>query len=210
MGFGMCGGRRRPALDRCLPTVGRPKRLAGWALSGRASRGFPLACLREAGRVEGASPKSEDPNDGELVVREYEAQDGKEYFISWESKPIDPGNDSSDYHSLGYVENREVLFGFVRLRITKNQCIDIFPELENCALVRELHVYGKTMSVSKINEGGEEVQHIGIGKTLMNKAEEIAKEYRYPKICVIAGIGTRNYYRKLGYENVETFMIKNI
>jgi ELP3 family radical SAM enzyme/protein acetyltransferase len=177
-------------------------------------KGLKSHCIRsrEAGRVEGASPKSEDPNDGELVVREYEAQDGKEYFISWESKPIDPGNDSipATYHTLGYIETREVLFGFVRLRITKNQCIDIFPELENCALVRELHVYGKTMSVSKINEGGEEVQHIGIGKTLMNKAEEIAKEYGYPKICVIAGIGTRNYYRKLGYENVETFMIKNI
>jgi histone acetyltransferase (RNA polymerase elongator complex component) len=88
--------------------------------------------------------------------------------------------------------------------------VDIFPELENCALIRELHVYGKTMSVSKINEGGEEVQHIGIGKTLMNKAEQISKDNGYKKICVIAGIGTRNYYRKLGYQNIETFMIKNI
>jgi histone acetyltransferase (RNA polymerase elongator complex component) len=145
-----------------------------------------------------------------LVIREYEAQGGKEYFISWESKPIgeEVKENGENYLTLGYKENREILFGFVRLRITKNQCVDIFPELENCALIRELHVYGKTMSVSKINTGGEEIQHIGIGKKLMNKAEEIAKENGFLKICVIAGIGTRNYYKKIGYENVETFMIK--
>ena len=162
-------------------------------------KGLKCKCIRsrESGNFD------EDPKNGELVVRTYDAHDGKEYFISWESK------------------DREVIFGFCRLRITKNQTIDIFPELENCALIRELHVYGKTLKVNDSNLSDDiindnenftvkPVQHIGIGKTLMNKAEEIAKENNFKKICVIAGIGTRNYYRKLGYDKIETFMIKNI
>jgi ELP3 family radical SAM enzyme/protein acetyltransferase len=150
-------------------------------------RGLKCQCIRtrEAGR------HNQLPEDGELVIREYDAHEGKEYFISWESK------------------DREVIFGFVRLRITKNQCVDIFPELEDCALIRELHVYGKTIKVNDKNNG-DAVQHIGIGKTLMNKAEEISKENGYNKVCVIAGIGTREYYKKIGYKNVETYMIKDI
>jgi ELP3 family radical SAM enzyme/protein acetyltransferase len=150
-------------------------------------RGLKCNCIRyrEAGR------HNQNPEDGELVIREYDAHDGKEYFISWESK------------------DRDVIFGFVRLRLTKNQCVDIFPELAECALIRELHVYGKTIKVNDKNTG-EGSQHIGIGKTLMSKAEEIAKENGYNKVSVIAGIGTREYYKKIGYEKNETYMIKNI
>jgi ELP3 family radical SAM enzyme/protein acetyltransferase len=150
-------------------------------------RGLKCNCIRyrEAGR------HNQNPEDGELVIREYEAHEGKEYFISWESK------------------DRDVIFGFVRLRLTKNQCVDIFPELADCAIIRELHVYGKTIKVNDKNIG-EGSQHIGIGKTLMSKAEEISKENGYDKVSVIAGIGTRSYYKKIGYEKVETYMIKNI
>jgi histone acetyltransferase (RNA polymerase elongator complex component) len=44
----------------------------------------------------------------------------------------------------------------------------------------------------------------------MSKAEEIAKENGYNKVSVIAGIGTRSYYKKIGYDQIETYMIKNI
>jgi len=156
--------------------------------------GVKSKCIRsrEAGRHE------DDPNDGELVIRTYDAQEGKEFFISWESKP-----ETED------PESRRSIFGFVRLRITANQNVSAFPELEGCALIRELHVYGKTIQVHKPNIG-DGSQHIGIGKALMNKAEEIAKEHEFKKMCVIAGIGTRNYYRKIGYIGVDTFMIKEI
>ena len=150
--------------------------------------GLKSKCIRT--REAGRHPKYKS-EEGELVIHSYDAHDGKEYFISWESK------------------DREVIFGFVRLRLTKNQCVDIFPELAECALIRELHVYGKTIKVNDKNIG-EGVQHIGIGKTLMNRAEEIAKDNGYHKISVISGIGTRGYYKKIGYENIETFMIKNI
>lgn len=45
----------------------------------------------------------------------------------------------------------------------------------------------------------------------MRKAEEIAcLLHGKTRIAVIAGIGTRNYYRKLGYRLRETFLIKEI
>jgi len=53
-------------------------------------------------------------------------------------------------------------------------------------------------------------QHKGLGKKLIKEAENIAKLRGYKKIAVIAGIGTRGYYRKLGYRLKETYMIKSI
>ena len=84
-----------------------------------------------------------------------------------------------------------------------------FPELEGCALIRELHVYGQLVPTKKTDK---QVQHVGFGRRLMESAEAIAARRGYRKMAVIAGIGTRNYYRKLGYE-VEGdggFMIKRI
>lgn len=46
----------------------------------------------------------------------------------------------------------------------------------------------------------------------MAKAEEIIR-MEYPNIermAVIAGVGVRGYYRKLGYESMETYMVKEL
>lgn len=46
-----------------------------------------------------------------------------------------------------------------------------------------------------------EILLTGFGMLLMEEAERIAKEeHGSSKIVVISGVGTRNYYRKLGYE----------
>lgn len=166
--------------------------------------GKECKCIRcrEAGRHE-----NENPHNGELVIREYEVAGGTEYFISWESKPSN-GKEAKNYLELGYKEPRKTLFGFVRLRINNRNTDYIFKELEGCGLIRELHVYGRTLKSSDKNNG--EVQHIGIGKTLMKEAEKIIITHGLKKSAVIAGIGTRNYYRKIGYERVNTFMIKKL
>lgn len=125
-----------------------------------------------------------------LVVREYNASEGKEFFISFES------------------QDNLTLYGFIRLRLTNNQPIHIFPELEGCALIRELHVYGV---LQRVGTQGAHVQHSGLGKRLVNKAESIAIDNGFKKISVIAGEGTRGYYEKLGFvdDNGEGhFMIK--
>ena len=43
-------------------------------------------------------------------------------------------------------------------------------------------------------------QHQGYGTLLMEEAERIVKvEHKSKKLAVISGVGTRHYYRKLGY-----------
>ena len=95
------------------------------------------------------------------------------------------------------------------------ECIDnnrtIIPELKDCALVRELHVYGETRGIKNANGKSGRSQHCGYGSRMLQVAEEIARQYGFKRIAIIAGVGTREYYRKkCGYELCGTYMIKNI
>lgn len=51
---------------------------------------------------------------------------------------------------------------------------------------------------------------MGLGKKLIKLAEEIASEDNFPKISVISAIGTREYYRKLGFELEGLYMSKKL
>jgi histone acetyltransferase (RNA polymerase elongator complex component) len=130
--------------------------------------------------------------DGEfaIVIRKYNANNGDEYFISAESR-----------------DNKR-LYGFVRLRLDDGWRHKVFPELVGAALIREVKVYGDS---SKVGDQGKHVQHKGLGRTLVTKAEAIARENQYTKIAVIASEGTRKYYEeKLGYLDEGHFMTKLI
>lgn len=116
----------------------------------------------------------------EMFVRTYHSSNGIEHFISFETP------------------DETTILGFLRLRFCKNDDQDTFPELRNAALIRELHVYGKLIPTK--DQQDSHAQHVGLGKRLMEKAETMAKENGCEKIAVIAGVGVRNYYRKLGYE----------
>ena len=148
--------------------------------------------------------------DAILVVRSFEASQGSEYFISFES------------------HDNEVLYGFCRLRLSKtpgittdllpknhrktkndnnSHIVNAFPVLNGCALLRELHVYGNMNAVHTNKKNT--TQHCGFGKRLLKEAENISKKHGYKKIAVISGVGVRNYYRKHGYSLKNGFMIKN-
>jgi len=102
-------------------------------------------------------------------------------------------------------EENATLYGLLRLRFNDEPSAAgaHFPELDRCALIRELHVYGALVPArpgeSKI-DGDERPQHVGIGRTLMGTAEMIAAAHGWEHISVIAGVGVRNYYRRLGYQ----------
>jgi ELP3 family radical SAM enzyme/protein acetyltransferase len=133
--------------------------------------------------------------DTELVVREYRSSGGRELFLSVEDAP------------------RLTLYGFLRLRLSPRAGAGgVFPELERAALIRELHVYGQVVAVGADNgaEGGGVAQHVGFGSTLLLKAEQLAVANGYTRIAVISGVGTRNYYRKRGYEDSEHFLVKTL
>ena len=54
------------------------------------------------------------------------------------------------------------------------------------------------------------VQHRGLGKRLLKKAEEIALKNKRKKMVVISGVGAREYYRKLGYRKEGEYVGKKL
>ncbi|MBS3124772.1 tRNA uridine(34) 5-carboxymethylaminomethyl modification radical SAM/GNAT enzyme Elp3 [Candidatus Woesearchaeota archaeon] len=136
-------------------------------------RGFKCRCIR----CREPRHQEIDWDQVRLVRIEYGASGGKEIFLSYE----DTKND--------------LILGFCRLRIVpKSHRPEIPP---NSTGIRELHVYG---SATPLGEAGQSVQHKGLGKKLMEEAERIAhEEFKCTKILVIAGVGVREYYFKLGY-----------
>jgi elongator complex protein 3 len=122
----------------------------------------------------------------------------------------------TEYYISAEVErpNRNLLLGFIRLRLSSvlsgAECV--IPELQGAtAMIRELHVYGRVTAVSTENtDVTDATQHLGIGKTLLHKAELIAIDAGYKRMAIISGIGVRDYYRKRGYTLQGTYMIKKL
>ncbi|XP_052391073.1 elongator complex protein 3 isoform X1 [Carassius gibelio] len=130
------------------------------------------------------------PYQVELIRRDYVANGGWETFLSYE----DPEQD--------------ILIGLLRLRRCSPQSFR--PELKGgVSIVRELHVYGSVVPVS--SRDPSKFQHQGFGMMLMEEAERIARdEHGSSKLAVISGVGTRNYYRKMGYELEGPYMLKSL
>ena len=59
-----------------------------------------------------------------------------------------------------------------------------------------MHVYGAVAGIHATSSGA---QHLGLGKRLIERACEIARDAGYARINVISAVGTREYYRKLGF-----------
>jgi len=128
-------------------------------------------------------------SDFKLIKRGYAASNGREIFLSFENAA------------------KTRIAAFLRLRLSKNN-EPIFSVLKDSALIRELHTYGQLVEIKKKNK--EAWQHFGFGKKLMREAEKIAQKEGYKKMAVIAGIGVRQYYRRLGYHLQNTYMVKTL
>lgn len=160
-----------------------------------ALRGLRCHCLRcrEVGHVA-PELQTRKPR---LVRQSYEASRGQEYFLSFEDRA------------------RKVVFAFCRLRLPSKttdketrSLAQAMPEIAGAAFIRELHTYGHLVPIDARKKSAS--QHTGLGKKLMADAERIAKTAGYRKIAVIAGIGVRGYYRKLGYRLRGTYMVKRL
>ena len=81
-------------------------------------------------------------------------------------------------------------------------------DLHGAAIVREVHVYGQSLELGAEQHGA--AQHAGLGTWLMEHAEGMARDRGYQTLAVIAALGTRGYYRKLGYELGESYMVKRL
>jgi elongator complex protein 3 len=152
--------------------------------------GFVCNCIRcrEIG-LRRLTDKNADP----ILMRiDYPSSDGTESFLSFED------------------EKTSSLFGFLRLRRLKDPHRNELRTFsgEASAVVRELHIFGQMVKVGK-NFSADSFQHRGYGSTLLRTAEEIVRhEFGLNKISVISAVGTRQYYRKFGYEIDGPYMSK--
>jgi len=108
---------------------------------------------------------------------------------------------------LSFVDRDNRLYSLLRLFLPQEGTA-IFTSLKKAALVRELHTYGQALPLG--GKKKEVSQHQGLGRKLLEKAEEIAKAKGYPRLAVIAGVGTREYYQRQGYHLQQTYMIKEL
>lgn len=100
------------------------------------------------------------------------------------------------YHAVGseeqflqWVTPEGNIAGFLRLSLPEG-------EKNLPAMIREVHIYGKVAHLEKIGDGP---QHLGLGRALVEEACVRAAERGFDAIRVISSVGTRAYYRKLGF-----------
>ncbi|MCS6844232.1 MAG: tRNA uridine(34) 5-carboxymethylaminomethyl modification radical SAM/GNAT enzyme Elp3 [Caldilineales bacterium] len=127
-----------------------------------------------------------DPAALRLVDLPYETGIGQEHFLSLETPE-------------GY------LAGFLRLSLPSAEGMAEAPaELHGCAVIREVHVYGPALQLQARSRG--EAQHAGIGRRLIQQAQAVARQAGFRQLAVIAAIGTREYYRRLGFSAGDLYM----
>lgn len=126
-------------------------------------------------------------SDLEFELTSYDTAGSREYFLE-------------------FVTKEDKLAGFLRLSLPLGR--SFIKEIQGSAIIREVHVYGASVEIGKSEKN--KAQHIGLGTSLMEKAEKLAKENGFKKISVISAIGTREYYSKKGYMQNKLYQIKKL
>ena len=163
----------------------RTSNLREKALARLRADGTHCRCLRcrEVGRR--ATPP---PEAFELTRTEYDAAGGREVFFAFEER-------SSD-----------TVAGFLRLR---------FPSADpegalDAPVIRELKVLGSEVPVGEEGSRPNQYQHRGFGRALLAAAEERVRAAGFPRVYVTSAVGTREYYRRWGYERAGPHMAKSV
>ena len=151
----------------------------------------PCQCIR----CREIKNKKVNFEDLEKKVIEYKSPAGTDYFIT--------------------LETQNKITGFLRLYLSDKKYQEenpisnqLYDEIKDSAVIREVHVYGQVVGIGRSMD--KKAQHTGVGKTLVKEAEEIAKRNGFDKISVISAIGTREYYKKLGYNKQKLYQSKII
>jgi elongator complex protein 3 len=144
------------------------------ALRRLAERGEHCRCLRcrEVGRR--ATPP---PERFELTETWYPASNGQELFLTWE----EPESDT--------------VAGFLRLRFPSDKTDGGLRS----PVIRELKVLGTEVAVGVEAGGPTEFQHRGFGRLLLEHAVERCRAAGFDRVHVLSAVGTRPYYRRLGF-----------
>lgn len=131
-------------------------------------------------RMREVATSAIDPATLTLRASAYDTANTREIFLQW-------------------VDGEDRLAGFLRLSLPDGAALsEGVPVGEGQAMIREVHIYGRT---SKIHEAKEGNQHLGLGTRLVERACQLAGDAGYDAVNVISAVGTRAYYRRLGFED---------
>ena len=153
-----------------------------------AKRAQPVQEIRSREIAFGAAASDE------LSLSEvaYETTNTHEVFLQW----VTP-------------DNR--IAGFLRLSMPNAEYVSAhasdLPINAGEAMIREVHVYGR---VAGLHQGGENAQHRGLGRMLIERACDIARDNGYQAVNVISAVGTRGYYRKQGFADNGLYQQRNL
>lgn len=171
-----------------------------WIRINRLGRDIPIANIVAGNKISNIrqiiQQKLKDKNIKCQCIRCREVREKKFLVTSYQLQVINYPASSGKEYFLQYVDKDNNLYALSRLRITS----------DHRAIIRELHTYGEALAVNDKNSKAS--QHQGLGKLLISEAEKITKSLNISRILVIAGVGVRGYYRKLGYKLENTYMVK--
>jgi elongator complex protein 3 len=117
--------------------------------------------------------------------------------------------DGADQHFLSFVTPEDQIAGFLRLSLPGEDSQPTgLTDLDNSAIIREVHVYGQSLAVGTEQSGA--AQHTGLGTRLLAEAEAIVRKNNYRRMAVISAVGARQYYLQRGFERGELYLVKPI
>ena len=144
----------------------------------------------------------------EIRYREISTQPAHIDELSLETVSYDTSATSE--HFLQWTMPDGKIAGFLRLSLPQTDAVERrpgLPVMSDEAMIREVHVYGQ---VAGLHATGAGAQHWGLGRKLVERACEIARTHGYARINVISSVGTREYYRKLGFVDNGLYQRKDL
>lgn len=169
-----------------------------------ARRGQQCGCIR-CREVRG---KGVTPEVLQLIPTVYHATQAEEYFLEYRT----PEGKIAGYLRLSLPENPASFWkdAEVNAEFTDHplDMEGMALDLEQAAIIREVHVYGQSLPVGGELNGA--AQHSGLGTRLLEQAEKIALDRGFKKLAVIAAVGTRLYYESRGFTRGSLYLVKNL
>lgn len=133
-----------------------------------------------------------DPGDLRMETVAYTTTNTRERFLQWVT---------ADGHIAGFLRLSLPDAAYVREHAGE------LPIAAEEAMIREVHVYGMA---TRVGEEGHAAQHLGLGRRLVERACALAQDAGYRRINVISAVGTREYYRHLGFTDCGLYQQKEL
>ena len=138
-------------------------------------------------------------NGGIVEIRQREVATGDVTFDDLHLACVSYETSVSSERFLQWTTDAGTIAGFLRLSL---------PCDRDIAMIREVHVYGRVAAIGGSEAGG--AQHKGLGRQLVEEACARAKAAGYRRIRVISSVGTREYYRKLGFLDDGLYQVREL